>query len=34
MESAPTKVKEGIEKSEGDVIKKTLEEAGAEVEVS
>lgn len=34
VESAPTKVKEGIEKSDGEEIKKTLEEAGAEVEVS
>jgi large subunit ribosomal protein L7/L12 len=33
VESAPTKVKEGIAKEEGDEIKTKLEAAGAEVEV-
>jgi large subunit ribosomal protein L7/L12 len=33
VESAPTKVKEGIEKDEAEKIKEQLEEAGAEVEI-
>lgn len=34
VESAPKPVKEGVEKQEADDIKKKLEEAGAEVEIS
>lgn len=34
VESAPTKVKEGISKEEADELKKQLEEAGAEVAIS
>ncbi len=33
VESAPTKVKEGIEKEEAEKIKEQLEEVGAEVEI-
>ncbi len=33
VESAPVAVKEGIEKSEAEEIKKTLEEAGASAEI-
>jgi len=33
VESAPKAIKEGIAKAEADELKKTLEEAGAEVEV-
>ena len=33
VESAPTTVKEGVEKDEAETLKKQLEEAGAEVEV-
>lgn len=33
VESAPAAIKEGISKAEADELKKTLEEAGAEVEV-
>ncbi|MFT6989397.1 MAG: large subunit ribosomal protein L7/L12 [Paraglaciecola sp.] len=33
VESAPTPVKEGIAKEEAEELKKTLEEAGAEVEL-
>ena len=34
VESAPKAVKEGVDKEEAESIKKTLEESGAEVEVS
>ncbi|GJM17180.1 MAG: 50S ribosomal protein L7/L12 [Thermodesulfobacteriota bacterium] len=34
VESAPKAVKEGIEKEEAESIKKTLEESGAEIEIS
>ena len=34
VESAPTKVKEGVSKEEAEELKKQLEEAGAEVAVS
>lgn len=34
VEGAPKPVKEGVEKQEADEIKKKLEEAGAEVEIS
>jgi large subunit ribosomal protein L7/L12 len=33
VESAPKAIKEGVAKAEADELKKTLEEAGAEVEV-
>ena len=33
VESAPTKVKEGVNKEEADEIKKKFEEAGAQVEI-
>jgi large subunit ribosomal protein L7/L12 len=33
VEAAPTAVKEGISKADADELKKTLEEAGAEVEL-
>lgn len=33
VESAPTNVKEGVEKSEAESIKKQLDEAGAQVDV-
>lgn len=33
VESAPTKVKEGIEKDEAEKLKEQLEEVGAEVEI-
>ncbi|PKH00098.1 50S ribosomal protein L7/L12 [Paraglaciecola sp. MB-3u-78] len=33
VEAAPTPVKEGISKADADELKKTLEEAGAEVEL-
>jgi large subunit ribosomal protein L7/L12 len=33
VEAAPTSVKEGISKADADELKKTLEEAGAEVEL-
>ena len=33
VESAPTPVKEGVEKAEAEDVKKTLEEAGAQVEL-
>jgi len=33
VESAPTAIKEGIAKEEAEALKKTLEEAGAEVEL-
>ena len=33
VESAPTTIKQGVEKSEAEAIKKQLEEAGASVEI-
>ena len=33
VEGAPTPVKEGVDKAEAEEVKKTLEEAGAEVEI-
>ena len=33
VEAAPTPVKEGVDKAEAEELKKTLEEAGAEVEL-
>ena len=33
VESAPTAIKEGISKADAEELKKTLEEAGAEVEI-
>ncbi len=33
VDSAPTNVKEGVEKAEAEDLKKQLEEAGAEVEL-
>jgi len=33
VESAPVAVKEGVEKAEAEEVKKTLEEAGAQVEL-
>ena len=33
VEAAPTSVKEGISKADAEELKKTLEEAGAEVEL-